>query len=153
MCNALKKEATGATEAERPSMADALGAQAATIAELGPTPVDDGRNASPEPIARSLRASASKDSDLTVVKEILQHALLKTGIRKDPEPIAIDLQERLQQLNINTALQLCHALELAGPAALEFTDLRTVIKGPLVAALEAQGRVADLDLSGTGLGP
>ena len=116
MSNALKKEATGATEAEKPSMADALGAQAATIAELGPTPVDDGRNASPEPIARSLRASASKDSDLTVVKEILQHALLKTGIRRDPEPIAIDLQERLQQLNINTALQLCHALELAGPS-------------------------------------
>ena len=147
MCNALKKEATGATEAERPSMADALGAQAATIAELGPTPVDDGRNASPEPIARSLRASASKDSDLTVVKEILQHALLKTGIRRDPEPIAIDLQERLQQLNINTALQLCHALELAGPAALEFTDLRTVIKGPLVAALQDVCKAVMSDLA------
>lgn len=84
---------------------------------------------------------------MTVVKEILQHALLRTGIQRDPEPIAIDLQQRLQQLNINSALQLCHALELAGPAVLEFADLRAVIKGPLVAALQDTCKAVMSDLA------
>ena len=118
-----------------------------SMAGLQPTPIDDGRSASPERIARSIRAPASADSELTIVKEILQHALLKTGIQKDPEPMAIDLQERLQQVNINTALQLCHALELAGPAVLEFADLRTVIKGPLVVALQDTCKAVMSDLA------
>ena len=61
--------------------------------------------------------------------------------------MAINLQERLQQLNINTALQLCHALELAGPARMEFADLRTVIKGPLVAALQETCKAVMSDLA------
>ena len=117
------------------------------MAGLLPTPIDDGRSASPERIARSLRAPSSASSELNIVKEILQHALLKTGIQRDPEPMAMDLQERLQQLNINTALQLCHALELAGPAVLEFADLRTVIKGPLVAALQDTCKAVMSDLA------
>ena len=117
------------------------------MAGLLPTPIDDGRSASPERIARSLRAPSSASSELNIVKEILQHALLKTGIQRDPEPMAMDLQERLQQLNINTALQLCHALELAGPAILEFADLRTVIKGPLVAALQDTCKAVMSDLA------
>ena len=79
------------------------------------------------------------------VTGMLVRALRAVG-RPEPESVAAELQEKLEACSFTSALSLCHTLNHADCGSAVMTDLRTIIKGPLLEALReaSKGVMAQL---------
>ena len=68
------------------------------------------------------------------VFDLLVRGLRIVG-RPQPETVAEDLVQQLEAINVVSALQLCHLLNVAGAMNPAIADLRSVLKGPLLEAV------------------